>query len=60
MISIVSEADGTVFKFLTITCKSRTSVSCANLIKMKTHSQFILINWNITSPKMVRNNILER
>ena len=38
----------------------QTSVPCANLIKMKTDSQFILINWNITSPKMVRNNILEK
>ena len=38
----------------------QTSVPCANLIKMKTHSQFILINWNIASPKMVRNNILEK
>ena len=31
----------------------------ANLIKMKTHFQFILMNCNITSSKMVRNNILE-
>ena len=39
----------------------QTSVPCANLMKMKTHSQFILINWNIMSPKiMVRNNIFER
>ena len=30
-----------------------------NLIKMKTHFQFILMNWNITSSKMVRKNILE-
>ena len=30
----------------------QTSVPCANLMKMKTHSQFILINWNITSPKI--------
>ena len=37
----------------------QTSVSCANSIKMKTHFQFILMNWNITLPKMVRNNILE-
>ena len=39
----------------------QTSVPCANLMKMKTHFQFILINWNIISPKiMVRNNIIER
>ena len=37
----------------------QTSVPCANLIKMKTHFQFILMNWNVTSSKMVRNNILE-
>ena len=37
----------------------QTSVPCANLIKMKTHFQFILMNWNITSSKMVRKNILE-
>ena len=37
----------------------QASVPCANLIKMKTHFQFILINWNITSSKMVRKNILE-
>ena len=35
------------------------SVPCANLIKMKTHFQFILMNWNITSSKMVGKNILE-
>ena len=35
------------------------SVPCANLIKMNTHFQFILMNWNISSPKMVRNNIPE-
>ena len=39
--------------------KFQTSVPCANLIKMKTHFQFILMNWNITSSKMVRKNILE-
>ena len=37
----------------------QTSVPCANLVKMKTHFQFILMNWNITSSKMVRKNILE-
>ena len=37
----------------------QTSVPCANLIKMKTHFQFILMNWNITSSKTVRKNILE-
>ena len=37
----------------------QTSVPCANLIKMKTCFQFILMNWNITSPQMVRDNILE-
>ena len=37
----------------------QTAVPCANLIKMKTHFHFILMNWNITSSKMVRNNILE-
>ena len=37
-----------------------SSVPCANLTKMKTHCQFILINWNIISPKMVRNSILEK
>ena len=37
----------------------QTSVPCGNLIKMKAHFQFILMNWNITSSKMVRNNILE-
>ena len=37
----------------------QTSVPCANLIKVKTHFQVILMNWNITSSKMVRNNILE-
>ena len=29
----------------------QTLVPCANLIKMKTHFQFILMNWNITSSK---------
>ena len=38
----------------------QTSVPCANLIKMKTHFQFILMNWNITSLKMVRKNIYLR
>ena len=39
----------------------QTSVPSANLIQMKTHFQFILqlMNWNITSSKMVRKNILE-
>ena len=37
----------------------QTSMPCANLIKMKTHFQFILMNWNITSSKMVRKNIAE-
>ena len=37
----------------------QTAVPCANLIQMKTHFQFILMNWNITSSKMVRKNILE-
>ena len=37
----------------------QTSVPSANLIKMRTHFQFILMNWNITSSKMVRKNILE-
>ena len=37
----------------------QTSVPCANLIKMKTRFQFILMNWNVTSWKMVRKNILE-
>ena len=37
----------------------QTSVPCANLIKMKTNFQFILMNWNITSSKMVRKNIFE-
>ena len=37
----------------------QTSVPWAILIKMKTHSQFISMNWNITTPKMVRNRILE-
>ena len=37
----------------------QTSVPRANLVKMKTHFQFILMNWNITSSKMVRKNILE-
>ena len=37
----------------------QTSLPCANLIKMKTHFHFILMNWNITSSKMVRKNILE-
>ena len=36
----------------------QTSVPCANLIKMKTPFQFVHINWNITSSKMVRNNII--
>ena len=35
----------------------QTSVPCVNLIKMKTHFQFILMNWNITSSKMARKNI---
>ena len=39
--------------------KFQTLVRCANLIKMKTHSQFILINWNITSPKMVKQHTWE-
>ena len=33
----------------------QTSVPWANLIKMK----FVLMNWNITSPKVVGNSILE-
>ena len=37
----------------------QTSVPWPILIKMKTHSQFISMNWNITSPKMVRNSIVE-
>ena len=37
----------------------KTSVPRANLIKMKTQFQFILMNWNITSTKIVRNSILE-
>ena len=37
----------------------QTAVPCANFIKMKTHFQFILMNWNITYSKMVRKNILE-
>ena len=37
----------------------QASAPSANLIKMKKHFRFILMNWNITSPKMVRNNILE-
>ena len=37
----------------------QTSVPGANLIKIKTHFQFILMNWNITSSKMVKKNILE-
>ena len=36
----------------------QTSVPYANLIKMKTPFQFVHINWNITSSKMVRNNII--
>ena len=40
--------------------KSFKHVPCANLMKMETHCQFILNNWNITSPKMVRNNILRK
>ena len=37
----------------------QTSVPYANLIKMKTHFLFILMNWNITSWKMVSKNTLE-
>ena len=37
----------------------QTSVPWANLLKIKTHFEFISISWNITSPKMVRNSILE-
>ena len=37
----------------------QTPVPCANLVKMKTRFQFILMNWNITSSKMVRKNVLE-
>ena len=37
----------------------QTSVPCANLIKMKTYFQFILMNWSSTSSKMVKKNILE-
>ena len=37
----------------------QTSVPWANLIKMKTHFQFMLMNWNFTSSKVVRKNILE-
>ena len=37
----------------------QTSVPWANLIKLKTHFQFTLMNWNITSPKIARNSILE-
>ena len=37
----------------------QTSVPCANLIKMKTHFQFILMNWNIASLKMASKNIPE-
>ena len=48
---IAVQAEETSFK--------HASVPYANLIKMKTHFQFILMNWNITSPKMARNNILE-
>ena len=36
----------------------QTSAPCANLIKMKTRFQFILMNWNIASPKMVRATYL--
>ena len=31
----------------------------ANLIKMKTHFQFVSMNWNIPSSKMVKNSILQ-
>ena len=37
----------------------QTSMLYANLIKMRTHFQFIVMNWNNTSSKMVRNNTLE-
>ena len=37
----------------------QTAVPCANLIKMKTHFQFILMKWNIQASKMVRKKILE-
>ena len=37
----------------------QTSVPRANLIKMKTHFQFILMKRNITSLKMVSKNMLE-
>ena len=37
----------------------QTSGPCANPIKMKAHFQFILMNCNITLPKMVRNVTLE-
>ena len=54
---------GTVFKDFTDVQAEESEFSnigaCANPIKMKTHFQFILMNWNITLPKMVRNNILE-
>ena len=64
IISITAKPDGTVFKDFTSMYKPKkasfqTSVPCANSIKMKTHFQFILMNWSITLPKMVRNNILE-
>ena len=35
------------------------SASCAYLIKMKTHFQFTLINWNIVLTKLVTDNIAD-
>jgi len=37
----------------------QTLVPCENPIKVKAHFQLILMNWNITLPKVVKNNILE-
>ena len=59
-----SNAINTVFKNFTWMYKPKkacfkTSTLWANLIKMKTHFQFILMNWNIKLPKIVRNSILE-
>ena len=62
IISIIAKPDGTVFKDINVQAEEsefQTSVPWANLIKMKTHFQFILMNWNIASLKMVRNSILE-
>ena len=40
--------------------KPLNATLCANLIKIETKFLFILMKWNTTSSKMVRNNIPEK